>query len=71
MYSAPAIIAEQAIQNQHIDGLMIGPQSEYEVNRLKDFLNYKAVAYKMIKKEDYETLDGEAVLQDIVTNFLE
>lgn len=71
VYSAPAIIAEQTIQNQDIDGLMIGPQSEYEVNRLKDFLNYKAVAYKMIKKEDYETLNGEAVLQDIVTNFLE
>ena len=33
VYSAPAIIAEQAIQNQQIDGLMIGPQSEYEVNR--------------------------------------
>lgn len=70
VYSAPAIVAEQAIQNQQIDGLMIGPQSEYEVNRLKDFLNYKAVAYKMIKKEDYETLDGEAVLADIQNYFL-
>ncbi|MBO0410831.1 PTS sugar transporter subunit IIB [Enterococcus hulanensis] len=70
VYSAPAIVAEQAIQNQKIDGLMIGPQSEYEVNRLRDFLNYKAVSYKMIKKEDYETLDGEAVLQDIQQYFL-
>lgn len=66
VYSAPAIIAEQAIQNQKIDALMIGPQSEYEVNRLKDFLNYKSVAYKMISKEAYETLDGEAVLDDIL-----
>ncbi|MGM0175034.1 PTS sugar transporter subunit IIB [Enterococcus sp. DIV0800] len=70
VYSAPAIVAEQAIQNQKIDGLMIGPQSEYEVNRLKDFLNYKAVAYKMIRKEDYETLNGEKVLEDIQQYFL-
>lgn len=70
VYSAPAIIAEQAIQNQQIDGLMIGPQSEYEVNRLKDFFNYKAVSYKMIKKEDYETLDGEAVLKEILASFM-
>ena len=70
VYSASAIIAEQAIQNQQIDGLMIGPQSEYEVNRLKDFLNYKAVSYKMIKKEDYETLDGEAVLKEILASFM-
>jgi PTS system cellobiose-specific IIB component len=40
------------------------------VNRLKDFLNYKAVSYKMIKKEDYETLDGEAVLKEILASFM-
>ncbi|MHC5249434.1 PTS sugar transporter subunit IIB [Enterococcus sp. LJL120] len=67
IYSAPAIIAEQIIQNQKVDVLMIGPQSEYEIARLKDFLNYKAVPYKLIKKEDYETLDGEAVLKDGLT----
>lgn len=66
IYSAPAIIAEQAIQTQQVDALLIGPQSEYEVARLKDFLNYKAVAYKMIPKEAYATLDGSAVLDDIL-----
>ncbi|MGC6770098.1 PTS sugar transporter subunit IIB [Enterococcus sp. LJL128] len=64
VYSAPAIIAEQIIQTQSVDALLIGPQSKYEVNRLKDFLNYKAVPYKLISKEDYETLDGEAVLKE-------
>lgn len=64
IYSAPAIIAEQIIQNQKVDALMIGPQSKYEIARLEDFLNYKAVPFKLIKKEDYETLDGEAVLKD-------
>lgn len=64
VYSAPAIIAEQIIQNQAVDALLIGPQSKYEVNRLKDFLNYKAVPYKLISNEDYETLDGEAVLKE-------
>ncbi|WP_373706077.1 PTS sugar transporter subunit IIB [Jeotgalibaca porci] len=66
IYSAPAIIAEQAIQTQKIDGLLIGPQSEYEINRLKDFLSYKAVPYKLISREAYETLDGKAVLAEIM-----
>jgi len=66
VYSAPAIIAEQAIQSQSIDALMIGPQSKYEIARLKDFLTYKAVPYKLISKENYEILDGEAVLEEII-----
>ena len=66
VYSAPAIIAEQAIQSQSIDALMIGPQSKYEVARLKDFLTYKAVPYKLISRENYEILDGEAVLEEII-----
>lgn len=64
VYSAPAIIAEQIIQTQTVDALMIGPQSKYEINRLKDFLLYKAVPYKLISKEEYEVLDGEAVLDE-------
>lgn len=64
VYSAPAIIAEQIIQNQQVDALLIGPQSQYEVARLQDFLNYQAVPFKLISKSDYETLDGEAVLQE-------
>ncbi|MGX7163926.1 PTS sugar transporter subunit IIB [Enterococcus massiliensis] len=64
VYSAPAIIAEQIIQNQQVDALLIGPQSRFEVNRLQDFLNFKAVPFRLIRKEDYETLDGEAVLKE-------
>ena len=66
VYSAPAIIAEQAIQSQAIDALMIGPQSKYEIARLKVFLTYKAVPYKLISRENYEILDGEAVLEEII-----
>ncbi|WP_314061465.1 PTS sugar transporter subunit IIB [uncultured Vagococcus sp.] len=66
IYSAPAIIAEQIIQHQVLDALLIGPQSKYEVARLKDYLMVKAVPYKLIAKEDYETLNGEAVLQEVV-----
>lgn len=69
VYSAPAIIAEQIIQNQQVDALLIGPQSEYEISRLKDFLNYKAVPYKLIPKESYEILDGESVLNDSLKMF--
>lgn len=64
IYSAPAIIAEQILQQQTVDALLIGPQSKYEVNRLKDFLMVK---YKLIKETDYELLDGEAVLADSLT----
>ena len=64
IYSAPAIIAEQIIQNQKVDALLIGPQSKYEVARLQDFLNFQAVPFKLISQSDYETLDGEAVLQE-------
>ena len=66
VYSAPAIIAEQALQIQAIAALMIGPQSKYEIARLKDFLTYKAVPYKLISRENYEILDGEAVLEEII-----
>lgn len=66
IYSAPAIVAEQAIQSQQIDALLIGPQSEYEINRLKDFLSYKSVPYKLISREAYETLDGQAVLNEVL-----
>ena len=45
---------------------MIGPQSKYEIARLKDFLTYKAVPYKLISRENYEILDGEAVLEEII-----
>ncbi len=69
VYSAPAIIAEQIIQNQKVDALLIGPQSEYEINRLKDFLNYKAVPYQLISRENYEVLDGEKVLEDSLALF--
>jgi len=64
IYSAPAIIAEQIIQNQHLDALLIGPQSEYEVSRLKDYLQVKHIPYALINKEDYEIINGSAVLDN-------
>lgn len=64
VYSAPAILADQIIQNEPVDALLIGPQSKYEIERLKDYLTYKKVPYKLISNEDYQTLNGEAVLAD-------
>lgn len=63
IYSAPAITAEDILKRETIDALLIGPQSEYEIHRLKDYLNYNSVAYKLIDKEHYEVLDGEKVLE--------
>lgn len=62
IYSAPAITAEDILKNQEIDALLIGPQSEYEIIRLKDFLEYNNVPYRLIDKEHYALLDGEQVL---------
>lgn len=62
IYSAPAITAEDVLKRQEIDALLIGPQSEYELTRLKDFLEYNKVPYRLIDKESYGLLDGERVL---------
>ncbi len=64
IYSAPAIIAEQVIRDQEVDALLIGPQAEYEIVRLKDALNYKNIPYKLISNEDYELLNGRKILSD-------
>ncbi|MFC6316085.1 PTS sugar transporter subunit IIB [Lapidilactobacillus achengensis] len=66
VYSAPAILADQILKNERVDALMIGPQSKYEIERLRDYLTYQAIPYKLISNEDYETLNGEAVLQESV-----
>ncbi|TDW20542.1 PTS system cellobiose-specific IIB component [Breznakia blatticola] len=66
IYSAPALLAEQIIQTQKLDALLIGPQSEYEINRLKDYLQVKAIPYTLIKKEDYETINGNAILDEAI-----
>ena len=63
IYSAPAITAEDILKREGIDALLIGPQSEYEIHRLKDYLNYNRVPYKLIEKDHYATFDGEKVLE--------
>lgn len=62
IYSAPAITAEDVLKRDEIDALLIGPQSEYEITRLKDFLEFKRVPYRLIDRESYALLDGEKVL---------
>ena len=62
IYSAPAITAEDVLKRDEIDALLIGPQSEYEITRLKDFLEFKRVPYRLIDRESYALLDGERVL---------
>lgn len=63
IYSAPAITAEDILKREMIDALLIGPQSEYEIHRLKDYLNYNRVPYKLIDKDNYANLDGKKVLE--------
>lgn len=63
IYSAPAMVAEDMIKKQKIDALLIGPQAEYEVNRIKEFLDYNKVPFQLIAKEDYLLLDGRKVLE--------
>lgn len=64
VYSAPAIIAEQIIDKQKIDGILIGPQAKYEIERLKTLLNYKNIPYRLINGENYSLLNGQGVLEE-------
>lgn len=64
--SAPSIVAEQLIQQEKIDVLMIGPQLKYEVKRLEELLNYNGIPHKLISEESYQILDGESILDEIV-----
>ncbi|MGX7352622.1 PTS sugar transporter subunit IIB [Enterococcus canis] len=64
VYSAPAIISEQIINDQKIDGIMIGPQARYEISRLEDLLSFKKIPYKLISDENYELLNGAGVLEE-------
>lgn len=42
---------------------MIGPQAKHEIARLDALLQAQAIPFQMIADEDYQILDGEAVLQ--------
>ncbi|WP_368251090.1 PTS sugar transporter subunit IIB [Enterococcus sp. 2201sp1_2201st1_B8_2201SCRN_220225] len=64
VYSAPAIIASQIINEQQIDGILIGPQSRYEIQRLEDLLSLKKIPFRLISQENYEILNGAAVLEE-------
>ncbi|WP_303220320.1 PTS sugar transporter subunit IIB [Enterococcus asini] len=64
VYSAPAIIARQVINEQQIDGILIGPQSRYEIQRLEDLLSFKKIPYRLISQENYEVLNGAGVLEE-------
>ena len=67
IYSAPAIIVESIIKDQKIDALLMGPQSQYEISRLEELLNYKKVPYRLIDNEDYEILDAQAIYNKLKT----
>lgn len=64
VYSAPAIIAEQIINTQQVDGILIGPQAKYEVKRLEELLNFKNIPYRLIDQKNYERLNAKAVLEE-------
>ncbi|MER2079758.1 MULTISPECIES: PTS sugar transporter subunit IIB [Bacilli] len=67
IYSAPAIIVESIIRDQKIDALLMGPQSQYEISRLEELLNYKKVPYRLIDNEDYEILNAQAIYNKLKT----
>lgn len=67
IYSAPAIVVESILKEQKIDALLMGPQSQYEISRLEELLNYKKVPYRLIDNEDYEILNGQAIYNKLKT----
>lgn len=64
IYSAPSIVAKDVMKDNEIDAVLIGPQAEYEVARLEEYFSYYNIPYRLIKKETYQTLDGEKALEE-------
>lgn len=64
VYSAPSIVVKDILGDNEIDVVLIGPQSEYEIVRLKDYFNYYNIPYRLITNETYKTLDGEKALDE-------
>ena len=61
--SVPAVLLEEIVQTNQIDALLVGPYSNNELDRIHAYLEAKAIHYKMIPVEMYETLDGEQVIE--------
>lgn len=67
VYSAPSIVAQQIINDEPLDAIMIGPHIKHEVERLRELLTYKKIPFKLINEEDYKLLNGEGILEDVMS----
>lgn len=67
VYSAPSIVAQQIINDEPLDAIMIGPHIQHEVERLRELLNYKKIPFKLIDADDYKLLNGEGILADVMS----
>ncbi len=67
VYSAPSIVAQQIINEESIDAIMIGPHIKHEVERLRDLLVYKKIPFKLINEEEYKLLNGPGILEDLMS----
>lgn len=66
VYSAPSIVAQQIINDEKIDAVMIGPHIQHEVERLRELLTFKKIPFKLINQDDYMLLNGENILEDVI-----
>lgn len=62
IYSAPSITLKYVLQEEQIDGVLIGPQIQHELSDISNLLREKGIPFASIDKADYEALDGKAVL---------
>lgn len=64
IYAAPSITLNQIIRDKKIDGVLLGPQIEHEIEDIGRLLNSNKIPFDMIDKDSYELLDSTAVLNN-------
>lgn len=62
VYSSPSILVQQILRERKIDGILIGPHIEYEIENLRELLDDYNIPYGIIGKDEYELIDGSKVL---------
>lgn len=63
IYAAPSITLNQIIKDKKIDGVLIGPQIEHELNDISRLLNANKISFDTMNKESYELLDSTSILE--------
>ena len=69
IFSTSAISAQDVLQEKNIDGVLIGPQAEYDVKNLKNYFKENHIPNSIISNKTFEILDGKGALDEALALF--